>query len=76
MYQQHNKQEVHDMLAQHRIGTLKGAAAAAPAADPYANEPARHPALLTRADKPFNAETPPGILAAGLVTPTDMFYVR
>ncbi len=75
MYQQHNKQEVHAMLQQYRIGTLKGARPAAPAADPYAHEPARHPALLARAQKPFNAETPPEVLSAGLVTPNDMFYV-
>jgi sulfite oxidase len=76
MYQQHNKQEIHDMLKQYRIGTLKGAKAAAPVADPYSNEPARHPALLARSQKPFNAETPSDVLAAGIITPNDMFYVR
>ena len=47
-----------------------------PLADPYQNEPARHPALLVRSSKPFNAETPPDLLAAALVTPQDLFYVR
>lgn len=47
-----------------------------PVADPYQNEPSRHPALEVRTSKPFNAETPPAVLAAGLTTPNDLFYVR
>jgi len=76
LYQQHQKQEVRDILGKYRIGTLKGAMASKPLADPYQNEPARHPALLVRSSKPFNAETPPDLLAAALVTPQDLFYVR
>ena len=29
-----------------------------------------------RSERPFNAETPPALLADALVTPTDVFYVR
>ena len=53
-----------------------GAANIKQIADPYANEPTRHPALITRTAKPFNAETPPDALAAGAYTPNDLFYVR
>jgi hypothetical protein len=45
-------------------------------ADPYANEPARHPALVVRTQKPFNAETPGPLLAGAPLTPVDLFYVR
>lgn len=44
--------------------------------DPYSNEPSRLPALVVRSAKPFNAETPPELLADSLVTPNDLFYVR
>ena len=39
MYAQHNTQQVRDILEGYRIGRLKGGAASAPQADPYANEP-------------------------------------
>ena len=45
-------------------------------ADPYSNEPKRHPALLVRQAKPFNAETPAELLTGKLYTPSDLFYVR
>lgn len=45
-------------------------------ADPYANEPNRLPALVVRSAKPFNAETPPELLADSLMTPSTLFYVR
>ena len=35
----------------------------------------RHPALVVRSAKPMNAETPRELLAAGLITPTELFYV-
>ena len=44
-------------------------------ADPYANEPRRHKALIVRSDKPFNAESPPEVLLAPK-TPQQLFYVR
>lgn len=45
-------------------------------ADPYANEPKRHRALLVRSAKPFNAETPTDALGSGPTTPNELFYVR
>lgn len=45
-------------------------------ADPYSNEPSRLPSLVVRSAKPFNAETPPELLADSLITPNDLFYVR
>jgi sulfite oxidase len=40
------------------------------------NEPLRHPALLVRSAKPFNAEIPPSLLAESFITPNELFYVR
>ncbi|GBF97565.1 hypothetical protein Rsub_10166 [Raphidocelis subcapitata] len=80
LYQQHQKGEIREILEGMRIGSLKGydagAAAAAVAVDHYANEPKRHPALVVRSHRPFNAETPLPLLAEHPVTPTDVFYVR
>ena len=53
-----------------------GAGAVQQVADPYANEPERHPALVVRTLKPFNAETPGALLAGSPLTPVDLFYVR
>jgi sulfite oxidase len=78
MYAQHGTAPVRALLEEHRVGRLAGGASAAPAgSDPYGNEPKdRHPALEVRAARPFNAETPRAALAAALVTPTELFYVR
>lgn len=53
-----------------------GAGAVQQVADPYASEPERHPALVVRTQKPFNAETPGALLAGAALTPVDLFYVR
>ena len=45
-------------------------------ADPYANEPKRHRALIVRSPKPFNAETPKDALGSSPTTPNELFYVR
>jgi sulfite oxidase len=45
-------------------------------ADPYANEPKRHPALVVRSQQPFNAETPVDVLGTAKLTPNELFYVR
>jgi cytochrome b involved in lipid metabolism len=76
MYQQHNKPEINDILKDYRIGVLDGAQEQPAIADPYMNEPTRHPVLVVQAQKPFNAETPTSLLASSIVTPTDLFYVR
>ena len=38
--------------------------------DPFANEPQRHPVLIVRTKKPFNAETPSSLLVENFITPT------
>jgi sulfite oxidase len=76
IYQQHHKQEVQDILAAYRIGRIEGAPPPKPLPDPYTNEPPRHPALVVRSARPFNAETPPEMLVAAPVTPNGLFYVR
>lgn len=78
LYQQHQKQEIRDILEKYRIGSLKGGAkpVTAQVEDPYKNEPSRHPALLVRSAKPFNGETPAELLVAGPITPVDMFFTR
>ncbi|GAX85602.1 hypothetical protein CEUSTIGMA_g13017.t1 [Chlamydomonas eustigma] len=79
MYKQHNKDEVRSILAQYKVGKLAGGEAASAGKaleDPFKNEPPRHPALITRSAKPCNAETPGSLLAAQIITPTDLFYVR
>lgn len=43
--------------------------------DPYANDPARHPALMPRTIKPYNGETP-NVLLTSIITPTEIFFTR
>jgi hypothetical protein len=57
-------------------GGKSSAPASAPLGDPWSQEPPRHPALISRSEKPCNAETPGHILAASLITSSDVFYVR
>lgn len=78
MYQQHQKPEIKELIEPYKIGKLAGGSSSAQPAmqNPYAAEPERHPALVYRSERPCNAETPGHILAANLITPTDVFYVR
>lgn len=77
MYAQHKTAEVRKILETYRIGDLEGGAdPSKQVADPYANEPKRHKALLVRSAKPFNAETPTDALGSGPSTPNELFYVR
>lgn len=76
MYAQHNTDEVRQMLEGYRIGNLVGAGAVQQVANPYANEPKRHPALVVRSQQPFNAETPIDVLGTSRLTPNELFYVR
>ena len=45
------------------------------ASDPYASDPAPHPALLLHARKPCTAETPRSLLTHSWVTPADLWCV-
>jgi len=82
LYQQHVSDEVGTILEQHRIGNVAESdrvSASAPQKDPndpYNNDPERHPALLARMMKPYNAETPPVLLAETILTPNELHYVR
>lgn len=44
--------------------------------DYFLNEPKRHPVLKMHTEKPFNAETPRGILVESFLTPNEFFFVR
>ncbi|KAM5350603.1 hypothetical protein ACJ41O_007108 [Fusarium nematophilum] len=77
-----NNQFVYDILKQYQIGFVDsadlvgGRPAREEIEDPFADDPARHPALITMTDKPRNAETPPDAMTAEFLTPNDLFYVR
>lgn len=76
VYQQHQKGEVQEILQEYRIGKLKGESKIKSFVDPYASEPKRHSALIVRSAKPYNGETPGELLAAGIITPNELFYIR
>lgn len=69
----HKQPEILALMEEYRIGNLtKGEELLAMINmdDPYANEPRRHPVLMVRSQKPFNAETPPSLLVENYITPT------
>jgi sulfite oxidase len=81
IYQQHNHEHVRKILAELQIGVLdpKDVIVAPPvtaANDPYAKDPRRHPALIARSVKPFNAEPPAFLLADSFITPTEILFTR
>ena len=80
MYASHKTQETEELLEEWRIGNLKVESShkAVDPLDPYRNEPLgdRHPAMVVRSQKPFNAEPPLELLADSFTTPNTMFYVR
>jgi sulfite oxidase len=80
LYQQHYTENVQKLLAPMRIGTLAKDDVPDPsaldAADPYAAEPKRHPALVVRKQKPFNCETPVSLIPDQYITPTALWYCR
>lgn len=78
----HKNQYVYDILAQYLIGYIHqadlvdGRPAQEQIEDPFADDPARDPALITKTAKPRNAETPAEALSAQFLTPNELFYVR
>ncbi|KAL6876905.1 Oxidoreductase, molybdopterin-binding domain-containing protein [Trichoderma novae-zelandiae] len=78
----HKNQYVYDILHQYLIGyvhqadLVNGKPAQETIEDPFADDPARHPDLITRTLKPRNAETPEPALATHFITPNELFYVR
>lgn len=75
-YQFHKKQYILNMLEKYRIGNLKieDRSSVENQGDPYANEPQRNPALISRNQTPFNAETPLSCLVKNFITPVEYFY--
>lgn len=68
--------QVLDILERMRIGTLpEEDRIDSFSADPYANDPKRVPAMLTRSKTPYNAEAPISALAAH-ITPTELHFKR
>ncbi|KAF5022563.1 hypothetical protein F66182_5396 [Fusarium sp. NRRL 66182] len=78
----HKNDYVHDILNQYLIGyvdsadLVNGRPAQEEIEDPFADDPARHPDLITMTEKPRNAETPADAITREFVTPNDLFYVR
>lgn len=80
MYANHQTPETEELLEEWRIGNVKVDAqqGVVDPHDPYRNEPMehRHPAMVVRSQKPFNAEPPLELLADSFHTPNTLFYVR
>lgn len=71
IYQQHNTPEILKLLESFRIGNLlaEDNIGTADLADPWSNEPKRHPILKPASLKPFNAEPPASLLVEDFITP-------
>lgn len=82
LYQNHISDDVAEILEGLRIGNVAAAdrvktdPSKKDPNDPYNSDPERHPALIARTMKPYNAETPPVLLGEHLITPNEIFYVR
>uniref|UniRef100_A0A915PM33 sulfite oxidase n=1 Tax=Setaria digitata TaxID=48799 RepID=A0A915PM33_9BILA len=80
IYQQHLTPEVLEMLEELRIGNLDERDIVIvkfeDEDDLYYNDPKRHPGLVVKSEKPFNAETPVELIMDNFLTPNDIFYVR
>ncbi len=82
MYQQHLEEGPLEILESMRIGNLDTSKDVVvekkEVVDLYANEPweSRHPSLVVRSQKPYNAEPPATKLVDSFLTPTEFFYIR
>lgn len=79
LYAVHNQPHIRELLAEYKIGELSPEDKAPPTlktADPYADDPIRHPALNVNSQRPFNAEPPPGLLTDKYITPNSIFFTR
>ncbi|CEJ88425.1 hypothetical protein VHEMI04719 [[Torrubiella] hemipterigena] len=78
----HKQQYVYDILEQYLIGyvhsadLIDGKPPQDAIEDPFAQDPERNPALITRTATPRNAETPGQAISDSFLTPNDLFYVR
>lgn len=74
LYAQHDQDFVRELLEEYRIGDLSDGVAI-DSKDPYDAEPVRSSKLISRSEKPYNAEPGLGSLMKQ-VTPNELFYVR
>lgn len=78
----HKNEYIYEILSQYLIGyvdsadLVDGRPPQAEIEDPFADDPERHPALITLTSKPRNAETPGNAVSAGFLTANSLFYVR
>ncbi|CAD2220903.1 Oxidoreductase molybdopterin binding domain/Mo-co oxidoreductase dimerisation domain containing protein, putative [Angomonas deanei] len=73
----HDEDAVRDILERHRIGNLKGYKPLPEVSNDamWVNEPKRSPGLLVLNSRPFNAQSPEGVMDE-FITPNDLFFVR
>lgn len=77
IYAKHKDSGVLQILEEFRIGRLdEDSVNKEQQDDSFSNDPPRHPALLVRSQKPFNAETPPTFILDHFFTPNELFFVR
>ncbi|KAF6780006.1 hypothetical protein AHF37_00471 [Paragonimus kellicotti] len=79
LYAFHFDAHVRDILNEYYIGELSHkdqAVQKSTSIGPYANEPVRHPALLTVSKEPCNSETPAALIPDHPITPNELFFVR
>lgn len=78
----HKSQYVYDILDTYHIGYVDkqdlsdDGTVGDEVEDPFDGDPKRHGDLITRTEKPRNAETPGDVLDGSFLTPNDLFYVR
>ncbi|KAI4895484.1 hypothetical protein NFI96_016433 [Prochilodus magdalenae] len=80
LYAVHGQDHVLEILSEYKVGVLRledfKKQEAANVADPYSNDPPRHPALIVNSSKPFNGEPPPALLTDNYITPSALFFKR
>ncbi|VDK51439.1 unnamed protein product, partial [Anisakis simplex] len=80
IYDVHKSESIFEMMEEMRVGNLDPRDFVVEEIkaenDPYRNDPKRHPALLVNSQRPFNAETPAGLLLDSFNTPNQLFFVR
>lgn len=78
LYGVHKQNEIYEILEGLRIGNITEEAPKreVDSNDPYATDPARHPALVPSSERPFNAEPPVSMLMQEYITPNELFFVR
>lgn len=78
LYAFHYEDRVLDILKEYYIGDLPEGHGSdeVTGIGPYANEPKRHPAMVTLSKEPRNAGTPSALIPDHSITPNELFFVR